>query len=300
MGLGAPKLSGRMRVPRPAARIMAFSGVFISSLEQWRLESLQKTQFRVNNDNLFGRQMRQNFVSLTGEVPVILFFMAIMLAIEQSTDTPSVALLRGFDVLAERKWTSKPRARTELFEEVSALLNELGKRLDDVEVYVVGLGPGSYTGMRIALSSAMAFALPGRDLVYGVGSAAALAGSVMRERGCDRGAVVGDARRGHLWLAAASMIHPPAADCVCSLVRPEELRALCPSGSVCVTSEWEKIGPILDRELGDSAEVIRKSRVPSASMLGRAAAARMERGVPSEKLVPLYMHQAVVGPQSSA
>lgn len=74
--------------------------------------------------------------------------------------------------------------------------------LDGVERIVVGTGPGSFAGIRAALAFAQGFAL-GRDCeVLGLPSPCAIAASLKRDRPqLGRLAVVGDARRGKLWIA---------------------------------------------------------------------------------------------------
>lgn len=70
-----------------------------------------------------------------------------------------------------------------------------GLELDGVERIVVGIGPGSFAGIRSALAFAQGFALAKKGCeVLGLPSACALA---------DGGklAVIGDARRGKFWIA---------------------------------------------------------------------------------------------------
>ncbi len=62
------------------------------------------------------------------------------------------------------------------------------------ERFVVGLGPGSFAGVRAALSFAIGYAAGSSCEVWGLPSPCALAGEGSL-------AVVGDARRGLLWVA---------------------------------------------------------------------------------------------------
>lgn len=74
--------------------------------------------------------------------------------------------------------------------------------LDDVERIVVGTGPGSFAGIRAALSFAQGYALGRPCEVLGLPSPCAIAATLNRARPClGCLAVIGDARRGQLWIA---------------------------------------------------------------------------------------------------
>lgn len=79
-------------------------------------------------------------------------------------------------------------------------VNEL--ELDGVERIVVGLGPGSFAGVRSALAFAQGYQLGRRCEVLGLPSPCAIAGEYYAGaiRSSDL-AVVGDARRGMCWIA---------------------------------------------------------------------------------------------------
>jgi len=92
------------------------------------------------------------------------------LAFDTATDVATSALVDGDEVLAER--TS--RAQT-LLEDVDALLRQGGAHPRELEALAVGVGPGSFTGVRIGLAAARGLALS-LDLVgAGVSTLAALA-----------------------------------------------------------------------------------------------------------------------------
>lgn len=230
--------------------------------------------------------------------------MNMLLAIEQSTDIGGVAFIRGRNVLAQRQWKEE-RSGTRLFEVIAGMLDESGLNMDAFDSCAVGLGPGSYTGLRISLAAALAFALPDRRPVYGLNSAEPLAHTSMEEYSCGEVFVVGDARRGRLWARSFTQEPGEGTGHSCArtwrLVGAEELRALCPPGGVCVSPDWDRIGPILESAVSGIARVIRKKRVPSAAALGMLAAVRMKRGVPSEPLTPIYLNTAVrAGARSGA
>jgi len=94
----------------------------------------------------------------------------LILAFDTATDVATSALVGDGEVLGER--TS--RAVT-LLEDVDALLRQAGTHTRDVEALAVGIGPGSFTGVRIGLSTARGLALALDIPVAGISTLTALA-----------------------------------------------------------------------------------------------------------------------------
>jgi tRNA threonylcarbamoyladenosine biosynthesis protein TsaB len=102
-----------------------------------------------------------------------------LLALDTSTLHLSLALVeRGGDDVAvvEYKVVSPPEKQSEVLPgAVGDLLARHGVKLDSLEGLVVGLGPGSFTGLRIGLATVKALAYAVRLKVAGVSSLAAVA-----------------------------------------------------------------------------------------------------------------------------
>lgn len=75
-----------------------------------------------------------------------------LLALDTATDFASIALFDGRQVLAETSWRSQRRHTSELAAQVDALLKLQDLRPADLNALAVALGPGSYTGTRVAVS----------------------------------------------------------------------------------------------------------------------------------------------------
>ena len=94
----------------------------------------------------------------------------LILAFDTATDVATSALVSDGEVLGER--TS--RAVT-LLEDVDALLRQAGTHTRELEALAVGTGPGSFTGVRIGLSTARGLALALGLPVAGISTLDALA-----------------------------------------------------------------------------------------------------------------------------
>lgn len=85
----------------------------------------------------------------------------IVLALDSSADTLSVAVLRDADPIAERSWRA-PRPHSEgLVPAVEAMVADARTPLDSIDLVAVATGPGSFNGIRggIALAQGLAMAL---------------------------------------------------------------------------------------------------------------------------------------------
>src|SRR3954451_14716344 len=94
----------------------------------------------------------------------------LILAFDTATDVATSALVEGDEELAERR----SRAQT-LLEDVDALLRQGGAHPTDLDALAVGIGPGSFTGVRIGLAAARGLALSLDLRGAGVSTLAALA-----------------------------------------------------------------------------------------------------------------------------
>jgi len=94
----------------------------------------------------------------------------VILAFDTATDVATSALVADGEVLGERG----SRAAT-LLEDVDALLRQAGMQTRAIDALAVGIGPGSFTGVRIGLSTARGLALALGVPVAGVSTLDALA-----------------------------------------------------------------------------------------------------------------------------
>jgi tRNA threonylcarbamoyladenosine biosynthesis protein TsaB len=148
----------------------------------------------------------------------------LILAFDTATDVATSALVDGDEVIAERR----SRAQT-LLEDVDALLRQGGAHPNDLEALAVGIGPGSFTGVRIGLAAARGLALSLDLRGAGVSTLDAIAA------GAPGAVPVVDARRREVF-ATVGGEHV--------VVAPAELRV--DAGSMCVGSGAVRYRDVLE------------------------------------------------------
>src|SRR6478736_4010681 len=125
----------------------------------------------------------------------------LILAFDTATEVATSALVDGDEVLGERR----SRAQT-LLEDVDALLRQGGAHPNDLDGLAVGIGPGSFTGVRIGLAAARGLALSLDLRGAGVSTLDAIAA------GAPGAMPVVDARRREIFATVdgAHVVLPPA------------------------------------------------------------------------------------------
>ena len=101
-----------------------------------------------------------------------------LLLIDTSNQPLSVALTDGNDVLAEITNNSKTNHSVQLMPMIQRLFNESSMSKNDLDGIVVAEGPGSYTGLRIGVTTAKTLAYALNCKLYGVSSLKALAATI--------------------------------------------------------------------------------------------------------------------------
>lgn len=122
-----------------------------------------------------------------------------ILALEFSAAERSVALAVEGRVLAEARETG-PRG-TNAFGLISRVLSEAGARREDLHTLAVGLGPGSYTGIRVAVAVAQGWQLARPVRLRGVEAVTTLTTQAQAAGIFGRVKVLIDAQRGEFYRA---------------------------------------------------------------------------------------------------
>jgi tRNA threonylcarbamoyladenosine biosynthesis protein TsaB len=216
----------------------------------------------------------------------------LLLSIDQSTETGSAAILDDQRLVAARQWAETRFLRQQLFPSLKAMLMETSLASDAIQLYVAGVGPGSYSGLRVALAAARTMAIPGRTPVYCIASAEALAWQASENTRAATVRIVGDARRDQWWTRCFrrcdARMHPVDD---WALVHPRAFPT--DAAEAVATPDWMRIGALLQAIVPPAVKLITRALLPDAAVLGRLAIARLAQGVASEPLAPIYLHPAV-------
>jgi tRNA threonylcarbamoyladenosine biosynthesis protein TsaB len=185
------------------------------------------------------------------------------LAFDTATAVATSALVDGDEVLGERL----SRAQT-LLEDVDALLRQAGAHPSDLDRLAVGVGPGSFTGVRIGLAVARGLALSLELPGSGVSTLAALAA------GAPDALPVIDAKRREVFTLRAGEPR---------VLAPEELaveeRTICVGdGATRYRSTLEQRGAVVPPD--DDERHLPRARF-HAALAGEAG--------PVDELEPLYL-----------
>jgi tRNA threonylcarbamoyl adenosine modification protein YeaZ len=93
-----------------------------------------------------------------------------LVAIDSSTDTASLALARDGRVLAQVSWRCGRNHSVELLPHLAQLLDEAKVSLKDTSGVIVAKGPGSFNGLRVGLSTAKGLAFSLSVPIIGISS----------------------------------------------------------------------------------------------------------------------------------
>jgi tRNA threonylcarbamoyl adenosine modification protein YeaZ len=80
------------------------------------------------------------------------------LAIDTSTDNASLAIIKEGQVLAELNWLSQQNHCVELMPNLNRLLEQAKTNLKSTDGIIVAIGPGSFNGLRVGVSTAKGLA----------------------------------------------------------------------------------------------------------------------------------------------
>ncbi len=98
-----------------------------------------------------------------------------ILALDTATETGGVALLEGEIVQAQAQVRVAKTHASQLWKIILFLLEQAGWGLHDVELWVVTVGPGSFTGLRIGMATIKGLAFATHRPVIGISTLEVLA-----------------------------------------------------------------------------------------------------------------------------
>jgi len=214
-----------------------------------------------------------------------------ILALDTSTEYCSVALWQDGAIAEHCELVGQKHSEL-LIAMLDALLSDAGVKLSQLDGIAFGMGPGSFTGVRIACGVTQGLAFGASLPVAGVCTLEALA------QASGRGKVIAalDARMGELYFAAyqkgddgwSAVVEP----CLC---KPDAAPALSGDDWFGIGSGFAAHGAALQARYAGQLCGVDGAKVPQAAVIAELGAARFAqgRGVDAAQALPLYLRDKV-------
>jgi tRNA threonylcarbamoyladenosine biosynthesis protein TsaB len=228
-----------------------------------------------------------------------------LLALDTATEACSVALLTEHGLISESVEIGRGHAQ-EILGMVDRILADGGATLASLSGIVAGIGPGSFTGVRVSVAVAQGLAFGAGLPVIPVSSLEALAVEAIG-RGAERVLACLDARMGEVYWGCfaaeatglLSALGPPAVGPPAAVRLPEG--ATCAQSAPSKSARWRGIGrgfaahPGLSVITGLSVGTDDARALPQAREMARLGAVRSSAGggIDPAFLEPLYVRDKV-------
>ena len=210
----------------------------------------------------------------------------LILALETATDPGSIALWRDGKIIARTCPDRLSNSET-LLPQAAETLRELGLNFGDVQGIAFGMGPGSFTGLRVSCGAAQGLAVA-RDLpLLGIGTLEAMA----LVSGGERVIVALDARMGEVYYGVYVQGKLQGE---IGVYAPDAVPVPDSTGWVACGNGLSSY-PVLLERLANVVDVWKPEIMPSAEAVVRLAAPRLERGeaIDPADAAPLYVRNKV-------
>jgi len=222
----------------------------------------------------------------------------VIVALETVTRNGSVALSIGTTVHARAGDSSRTHGER-LPSEITGVLSDHGRRLDEVTLFAVVSGPGSFTGLRVGIAAVQGLAMAGGHHVVPVPTLEALATSWLLETDDRTGIVVAclDGQRGEVFVAAWEATSSQIEDCRIVLepavAKPDELPGLlgdCRQTRVVIIGDGaRRYAAVLGAAMPDALLLHPTMTLAEAAL--RIAMRRPDLAVTPHALRPIYLRR---------
>ncbi|MDV7338118.1 tRNA (adenosine(37)-N6)-threonylcarbamoyltransferase complex dimerization subunit type 1 TsaB [Terasakiella sp. A23] len=199
-----------------------------------------------------------------------------ILAMDSAAAACSVALLADDQIIAHDFQEMTRGHASELLPMVEAVLENASQSVEEMDAIAVTVGPGGFTGLRIALACARGFGVAAKRPVIGVTTLEALA---YGEQDRDRPLLCAlDAKRADLYAQYYNVDGTPLSDPVARM--PEDIVMMAPKDAeeILVAGDcFARLKPLFEERGITAFETA--SRLPDAQHIARCAASK---GIPND------------------
>lgn len=223
-----------------------------------------------------------------------------LLALETSTEYLSLAVQCGSQCFAMHEQTGAA-ASQRILPEVARLLAESGLGLSDLDGIIYGMGPGAFTGVRVAVGVAQGLAFGANVPVVGISSLLAVAQAAWQNTQAEKRIpqkiiVCLDARMGEVYHAAFvredNHWQTVSAPVVC---KPDAVPALQDGDWWAAGSGWSVFTEVLSQQYPLQLAGVRSDLVPDARVMLSLAMPAFVLGQTqaAHEAAPLYVRNRV-------
>ncbi|HKV83254.1 MAG TPA: tRNA (adenosine(37)-N6)-threonylcarbamoyltransferase complex dimerization subunit type 1 TsaB [Ktedonobacterales bacterium] len=221
-----------------------------------------------------------------------------LLAIDTSTSDASVAFVAGSRLLAEVTWEVGQRHSVELLDRLRWLLESRSAGFGDLTGIAVATGPGSFNGVRVALTVAKSLAYTLDVPLYGHPTLDVMAWGYAQTQGSLWALL--EAGRGQVYAASYSAPVRDAAGWApvdgYHILTPEELAARVTGPALLCADVREETRAAIVQALSERARFTSALNARRASWLAELALPRVSSGAGDDPraLEPLYLRRPAI------
>jgi len=223
------------------------------------------------------------------------------LAIECSAGVASAAVSHQGQLVSEKTIEAPHGHAAWMIPLAQDAVAEAGLTFQDLTHILAGRGPGSFTGIRVALAGAKGLALSLGIHAIGLSSLAALAASITASRQAQKNAVLAiiDTRRGSLFFQAFDAHGKSRSDIIDG--QPEDAAALIKASSESWCLAGHGADAIRARCPDHDITVAEKTSPDAHGLILQFSAMQAQHiALDDDHLEPLYLAAPILGPKKSA
>ena len=210
----------------------------------------------------------------------------IKIAFDTSTPYCNVALGEGNKILSEVSYHLPQKHQERLLPIIDSLLKKNSLGILDIDCYVVGIGPGSYTGLRIGISTARALAQGTGKKIIPISSMDAIAFNFINKKGITCIAI--DGKQSEIYLAFYETKNSLKRTSKYLVVKPEEVSMIMKKNDEKITVAGDGLKAYGNLFKGKNVEKSEESLwIPRASNLLNLSHQREAKEF--NEVTPLYL-----------
>ncbi len=217
-----------------------------------------------------------------------------ILGIDTATWCAAVGLWEDGRVVADQKQQTTGNHAVALLGMIDSVLNSAGWGVESLSAIGVAAGPGSFTGLRVGLSTAKGLAFARNIDLVAVPTLTALAATV--QQSYDRVTPILDARKDELYAASFRVIDGRlTADLDACLITPARLFERLPAPGAVLGDALLRYTESFAEAWGGRADLLPfETHGPRGSTVARLAAERLAQGPadPLAAIEPFYIRQS--------